>query len=225
MCCYCKRQKEKIIEALTLTDWNKKETFYKNKYGGIPPPPPPTAPSTVSVVAPVSIVTTVSPFSKLTGTVVPTVSVTGVNSNVAVVSEVNTLSPVTTTAHVAPVSVESKLTVATSPVEGKKEVTVVGYRTKSALAPVSVEGYSQTITTSEGTSTKNAKLSIGFGDGVNAENILYFVDGKETSYADVGKINPESIESINVLKGNDATKAYGEKGKNGVIIIKTKSKQ
>ncbi len=219
-----KDKKKKIVEALTLTDWNKKEAFYKNKYGDIPPPPPPAAPSTVSVVAPVSIASTVSPVSKLTGTIAPAVAVTSAKSNVAVVSDVNTLSPVTANVQVAPVSVESKLTVATSPVESKKEVTVVGYRKKSALAPVSVEGYSQTITTSGGTSTKNAKLSIGFGDGVNAENILYFVDGKETSYADIGKINPESIESINVLKGDDATKAYGEKGKNGVIIIKTKTK-
>ncbi|MEQ1798467.1 MAG: M56 family metallopeptidase [Lacibacter sp.] len=36
-----KDKKKKIVEALTLTDWNKKETFYTNKYGDIPPPPPP----------------------------------------------------------------------------------------------------------------------------------------------------------------------------------------
>ncbi len=186
-----KDKKKKIVEALTLTDWNKKETFYTNKYGEIPPPPPPTAPSTVSVVAPVSIATTVSPVSKLTGTIAPTVSVTSVKSNVAVVSEVNTLSPVSTTVQVAPVSVESKLTVATSP---------------SPAALVETKGKTISITTA------------------NADKVLYYIDGKEATIEEVNQLNPDFIESINVLKGNDATKLYGEKGKNGVILIKTKLK-
>ena len=36
------------------------------------------------------------------------------------------------------------------------------------------------------------------------------------------KINPNSIESINVLKDSVSTKIYGERGKNGVIILKLK---
>ncbi len=45
------------------------------------------------------------------------------------------------------------------------------------------------------------------------------VDGKEISSEEMDKINPDDIASINVLKGESATKKYGEKGKNGVIEI------
>ena len=35
-------------------------------------------------------------------------------------------------------------------------------------------------------------------------------------------INPNDIESITVLKDKSATEVYGDKGKNGVIIITLK---
>lgn len=38
-------------------------------------------------------------------------------------------------------------------------------------------------------------------------------------------ISPNDISSINVLKGNSAITAYGESGKNGVVIIKLKNDQ
>jgi hypothetical protein len=40
----------------------------------------------------------------------------------------------------------------------------------------------------------------------------------------INMINPEKIESMDVLKGENAIKAYGEKGKNGVIEIYAKVK-
>ncbi|MEP7258200.1 MAG: TonB-dependent receptor plug domain-containing protein, partial [Flavitalea sp.] len=39
----------------------------------------------------------------------------------------------------------------------------------------------------------------------------------------IGNLNPEDIESLNVLKGPNATALYGSRGSNGVIIITTKS--
>jgi TonB-dependent SusC/RagA subfamily outer membrane receptor len=50
---------------------------------------------------------------------------------------------------------------------------------------------------------------------------LVFVDGFETDF-ESSVINPENIQSIDVLKNKMATDQYGEKGKNGVILIKTK---
>jgi TonB-dependent SusC/RagA subfamily outer membrane receptor len=35
-------------------------------------------------------------------------------------------------------------------------------------------------------------------------------------------INPDDIESINVLKGESATAIYGKRGENGVILITMK---
>lgn len=51
---------------------------------------------------------------------------------------------------------------------------------------------------------------------------LYIVDGKIVSDAEFKKISPDNIMSINVLKNESAAAAYGEKGKNGVIIITMK---
>ena len=68
--------------------------------------------------------------------------------------------------------------------------------------------------------TKTAKnLSV-------ATNPLVVVDGKEASYEELGKIDPEKIDNVTVLKaGSDAAKAYGDKGKNGVILVTTKAAQ
>ena len=54
------------------------------------------------------------------------------------------------------------------------------------------------------------------------ENVLYIIDGKESSKPEVEKLNPTEIQSINVLKDKSATALYGDKGKNGVIIITSK---
>ena len=51
---------------------------------------------------------------------------------------------------------------------------------------------------------------------------LYIVDGKTTNLLSMNKFSHDSIESIDVLKGESAKAAYGEKGKNGVILIRTK---
>jgi bla regulator protein BlaR1 len=53
---------------------------------------------------------------------------------------------------------------------------------------------------------------------------LYKVDGKEVRKDVVDTLNPDDIESVNVLKGDAAIKKYGEKAKNGVIEITTKKK-
>lgn len=54
---------------------------------------------------------------------------------------------------------------------------------------------------------------------------LLIVDGKEISPEDFAKINSETIDHIDVLKagGEAAEKMYGEKGKNGVVIVTTKA--
>ena len=59
-----------------------------------------------------------------------------------------------------------------------------------------------------------------------ATNPLVVVDGKEASYEELGKIVPEKIDNVTVLKsGSEAANSYGEKGKNGVILVTTKAAQ
>lgn len=61
-----------------------------------------------------------------------------------------------------------------------------------------------------------------FGDHTTS-GPLYIIDGKTLDNADLSFLNPNDIESINVLKDAKATAIYGIKGANGVIIITTKA--
>ena len=51
---------------------------------------------------------------------------------------------------------------------------------------------------------------------------LYFADGKEITSEEMKKISPDTIEKVEVFKGEKAIEKYGEKGKNGVILLTTK---
>lgn len=55
---------------------------------------------------------------------------------------------------------------------------------------------------------------------IEDKDILFIVDGKEEPIEKLGHINPNTIESISVIK--DATSIYGNKAKDGVIIVNLK---
>lgn len=57
------------------------------------------------------------------------------------------------------------------------------------------------------------------------KNPLLIVDGKEYLYDSLAQLNPDLIESITVLKDVSARKVYGDKGKNGVILIVLKNEE
>ena len=57
------------------------------------------------------------------------------------------------------------------------------------------------------------------------ERPIYFLDGVETTMEYVKTINPDDIESVNILKDKAAEDKYGAKGKNGVIEITLKQKE
>jgi TonB family protein len=54
----------------------------------------------------------------------------------------------------------------------------------------------------------------------SASPVLYVVDGKQVS--DISNLDANDIQSVNVLKGKNATDVYGQKGTNGVVVITTK---
>ncbi len=56
----------------------------------------------------------------------------------------------------------------------------------------------------------------------DGEKPLLYIDGKEASDKTMEDIKPETIEKMEVYKGQKAVEKYGEKGKNGVIMITTK---
>ena len=58
----------------------------------------------------------------------------------------------------------------------------------------------------------------------NTNDPLYVIDGMPTT-ASLNDLNPDDIESIDVLKDASATAIYGSRGANGVVIITTKRGQ
>ena len=57
---------------------------------------------------------------------------------------------------------------------------------------------------------------------VGGKHPLYIKDGEIISDAGFGQIDPDNIESISVLKDKSAVNIYGDKGKDGVILVTTK---
>jgi TonB family protein len=56
-----------------------------------------------------------------------------------------------------------------------------------------------------------------------SDNVLVIIDGKESTKAEMEKINPDKIASIDVLKDKASAEKYGGKGKDGVILITLKT--
>jgi len=53
-------------------------------------------------------------------------------------------------------------------------------------------------------------------------DMIYFVDGSERSGESIRKLDPKKIKTINIFNHGEATKRYGEKAKNGVVVFTTK---
>ncbi|WP_100612485.1 M56 family metallopeptidase [Confluentibacter lentus] len=91
-------------------------------------------------------------------------------------------------------------------IEGKimNNVTVVGYGTMSDSTKTIRIGH---------------KLDVG-----KDKHPLVIVDGKESPQEEFEKLNPDKIETMTIIKAENAIKKYGDKGKNGVIEIIRKEK-
>lgn len=72
--------------------------------------------------------------------------------------------------------------------------------------------------------TMDERVALGF-----PRDVLYVLDGRVLPRGDstsvptaVRNLDPATIETIEVLKGATAKRAYGDAGASGVVIIKTK---
>src|SRR5690554_6843788 len=59
---------------------------------------------------------------------------------------------------------------------------------------------------------------------VEKQNIVYIINGKEADYEAFQKLHPDAIEHMDVLKDQKTIERYGDRAKDGVIVITTKSK-
>jgi len=91
-----------------------------------------------------------------------------------------------------------------------------------AIAAKALEDGAKSITTEVTNGEKTYTIVQENSNKQMPENTLIFVDGKATTHIEMTAINPNTIQSVNVLKGESAIKKYGEKAANGVIEITLK---
>ncbi len=88
---------------------------------------------------------------------------------------------------------------------------------------VNVSG--KTIEVKADTAVSTAPITIKIMDDMkgNVANPLVVIDGKHSTIEEVQKLDPETIDHIDVLKDKASLEVFGEEGKNGVVIITTKN--
>jgi TonB-dependent SusC/RagA subfamily outer membrane receptor len=118
-------------------------------------------------------------------------------------------------------------------------VLLFSFRTKEEkmIAPVSmmdttkkvmiVQGYKispqDTLIASKGNNKSSVVIKMDAAGGAgNAQKPLFILDGEVISESVMSVIDPNKIESINILKDASAVAVFGEKGKGGVVQITTK---
>ncbi|MDR6920111.1 hypothetical protein [Chryseobacterium sp. 2987] len=71
------------------------------------------------------------------------------------------------------------------------------------------------------------RMLVGGGTVVNRRDIepLYVLNGKISDYESTRSLDQNSIKEMKILKGSEATALYGDKAKNGVVLITTKKRQ
>jgi hypothetical protein len=123
-------------------------------------------------------------------------------------------------------------------IDTSKVITVVGHKMKGAAKTVVVttsddnaasvflkDPKTLTVTVNGAEGDKKKTYTIIQKQTEKTElpkDVLYIIDGKEMASGSIKDVDPNTIEMINVLKGENAVKKYGEKGKNGVIEITIK---
>jgi TonB family protein len=103
----------------------------------------------------------------------------------------------------------------------KKAIEKYGKKGKDGVILVTLKKEETASNTQTFKVQSNSPLKFGDANSFGKEPLI-FIDGVVDKDQNVNNIPPETIESISVLKDASATKAYGEKGKNGVILIKTR---
>ena len=111
----------------------------------------------------------------------------------------------------------------TGSVASIKQADIVAIPTANALESLQGKVAGLDMTKSSGQAGAGVSYTIRGNRSLNASNApLILVDG--VPYGSDIDINPESIESIEVLKDASSTAIYGSRGANGVIIITTKQR-
>lgn len=108
--------------------------------------------------------------------------------------------------------------------DGKKVApAVLDTLTTKSIATVNILNGKDAATTSlYGEEAKNGVVLIST-QKTRMPEPLVILDGRKIAHDSIGSINPAQIQSVNVLKNESATALYGEEGRNGVILITSKT--
>jgi TonB-dependent SusC/RagA subfamily outer membrane receptor len=209
-----KDKNKKIVEALKLTDWDAQKTKYENKYGKIPPAPKPMKATAVAPNTDASKNGPGNPYNVAGITFQSTQPTSSTNftsqyTNALIIVDgvkqskgffnLNSIDPNT----IESISIlKDKAATDTYGEEGKEGVIIIKTKKKEPT------------TTITGTITDPRPKP-----NTTTPDPLYVVDGKIRTKDELKNIEPASIESVNVLKAEQAIAEYGEKGKNGVVKI------
>ncbi|MDG5492589.1 M56 family metallopeptidase [Psychroserpens sp. SPM9] len=102
--------------------------------------------------------------------------------------------------------------------KGKTALESFGDKGKNGVVIMTKKGSNNLFVNED--SDSNVRFSFRDNDG---KQPLFIINGKEASEDQIRALDPNYIMSIDVLKDENAVKAYGKKGKNGVIVIRSKS--
>jgi TonB-dependent SusC/RagA subfamily outer membrane receptor len=97
-----------------------------------------------------------------------------------------------------------------------RQIEVVGYGSEKTTKQIEVIGY--------GRSKNDSEITIRSTENPDLKPVV-ILDGNEIDMEQLGKFSPDLISSISVLKDQSSIALYGDKGKDGVIIITSKKKQ
>jgi TonB-dependent SusC/RagA subfamily outer membrane receptor len=212
-----KDKSRKIVKAIQLTAWNANENYYTNLYGHVPPPPPPP-PAPKAVVTPAAVIEVQGVPLKpdAVAPVSPAVPYKEAISNVSIVtykSKQTTNAPI----YIIDGVVQPKDGEALKRLNPNDIARIDVLKDASAIKAYGEAGANGVVVIT----TKKAEASKNL---LNNFNGLVILNGVEMSKENFQKrvIKPENILSVDVYKDQKAIEKFGEKGKNGVIEIKTK---
>jgi len=106
----------------------------------------------------------------------------------------------------------------------KKETAKVGYATSTESSALMGKVAGLEVSSSKRTPETSKDIKIrGISSYDESNEPLYVVDGKIKSSKILTSLNPNFIESMQILKKEAATSLYGSRALNGVVLIKTKN--
>jgi Spy/CpxP family protein refolding chaperone len=121
------------------------------------------------------------------------------------------------------VSIKNELT--PEQISKLEERKMIGIGKTSSVSGSQVQVISGSGTTSVNGLATTTSPKIAVSVAGNGAQPVYFIETKSglKKVTSLDNVDPNNIESMEVLKGDNAVKKYGKEGENGVIVIKLKN--